>query len=77
MLNCKMAKSDSTRGRTGHFRAHSTRGAEMSVVDIIAVAEWLSDSMFKKFITDLSSITKIHVQCISFSHSFVKHLGFR
>lgn len=41
----------------GTFRAHSTRGAAvsaalthgMSVADIIAVADWLSDSMFKKF----------------------------
>ena len=41
----------------GNFRAHSTRGAAvsaaftqgMSVTDILAVADWSSDSMFCKF----------------------------
>ena len=41
----------------GDFRAHSTRGASVSaaytqgvsVADILAVADWSSDSMFKKF----------------------------
>lgn len=60
----------------GEFRAHSTRGASvsaaftqgMSVADIIAVADWSSDSMFKKFYYR----PVIQKQNISLTQSFVQ-----
>ena len=59
----------------GTFRAHSTRGAAvtaafaqgMSVADILAVADWSSDSMFKKHYYR----PVIQRQNLSFSQSFV------
>ena len=59
----------------GDFRAHSTRGAAvlaaftqgMSVADILAVADWSSDRMFKEFYYR----PVVQRQNISFTQSFV------
>ena len=57
------------------FRAHSTRGAAvsaaysqgMSVADIIKIADWSSDNMFRRYYHK----TIVNKQNASFSHSFI------
>lgn len=74
MLNCKMAESDSTKCRTGDLLSSLNKRSSskvafaqgMSVADILAVADWSSDSMFKK-----QYYRPVIRQNLSFSWSFV------